>query len=172
MTSAGFWSIGGAMSRAPKSPSDAADSRPDILTARRVLKLEIDGLSQLSASLDGDFSRAVETIFLAKGRAILAGIGKSGHVARKIAATLASTGTPSLFVHPTEASHGDLGMISSDDVVIALSKSGETSELSDVIAYSRRFGIPLIGVTARATSTLAQAADAVLLLPPAREACP
>jgi arabinose-5-phosphate isomerase len=144
---------------------------PDIATARRVLALEIEALSALSASLGQSFSDAVEAVLAAPGRTILTGVGKSGHVARKIAATLASTGTPSLFVHPTEASHGDLGMISEGDVVIALSKSGETRELSDILAYTRRFGIPLIGMTAGVKSTLAEAADIKLLIPDAAEAC-
>jgi arabinose-5-phosphate isomerase len=144
---------------------------PDIATARRVLALEAGALEQLSRALDGRFVKAVETILDAKGRVICAGVGKSGHVARKIAATMASTGTQALFVHPTEASHGDLGMISAADVVLALSKSGETSELSDLIHYCKRFGIPLIGVTAKETSTLGQAADILLLIPDAAEAC-
>jgi arabinose-5-phosphate isomerase len=143
----------------------------DIATARRVLALEIEAMGALSASLDASFARAVETILSATGRTILTGVGKSGHVARKIAATMASTGTPSLFVHPTEASHGDLGMISEGDAVIALSKSGETRELSDVLAYTRRFAIPLIGMTAGRDSTLARAADIRLLIPDAAEAC-
>jgi arabinose-5-phosphate isomerase len=106
------------------------------------------------------------------GRIVVSGIGKSGHIARKIAATLASTGTPALFVHPAEASHGDLGMIVSGDAVLALSNSGESPELADLVAHARRFGIPLVGVTARAESALAEAADIVLLLPAAAEACP
>jgi arabinose-5-phosphate isomerase len=103
---------------------------------------------------------------------IVTGIGKSGHVARKIAATLASTGTPAQFVHPVEASHGDLGMIGAEDAILALSNSGETSELTDIIAYSRRFKIPLVAVTGGGGSALAEAADTVLLLPCAPEACP
>jgi arabinose-5-phosphate isomerase len=143
----------------------------DIAIARRVLALEIEALSALSAGLDASFSRAVDIILSARGRVICSGVGKSGHVARKIAATLASTGTPAHFVHPTEASHGDLGMISSEDVVLALSKSGETSELSDMIHYTRRFGIPLISVTAGAASALGAAGDVALILPDAPEAC-
>ena len=138
--------------------------------ARRVLKTEAEALGQLAASLNGDFSRAVETVHGLKGQVVLTGVGKSGHVARKIAATLASTGTPSMFVHATEASHGDLGMIRTDDAVLALSKSGETKELADVVAYTRRFGIPLIAMTAVADSALGRAADVLLLLPPAPEA--
>jgi len=144
---------------------------PDITTGRRVLALERDALEALSASLGGQFVAAVETILRAKGRVICSGIGKSGHVARKIAATMASTGTQAYFVHPTEASHGDLGMISADDVVLALSKSGETSELSDIIHYTRRFGIPLIALTARADSALGRAGDIKLIIPDAAEAC-
>jgi arabinose-5-phosphate isomerase len=143
----------------------------DIRTARRVLALEAEALGALAASLDASFVKAVEAMLSARGRVILTGVGKSGHVARKIAATLASTGTPSHFVHPTEASHGDLGMISTDDVVLALSKSGETSELSDLLHYTRRFGIPLIAVTTRAESALGRAGDVALILPDAPEAC-
>ena len=106
-----------------------------------------------------------------EGRVVISGMGKSGHVARKIAATLASTGTPALFVHPGEASHGDLGMIVPDDAVIALSNSGETAELTDLVAYTRRFAIPLIAITSRAHSALANAADATLLLPAEPEIC-
>jgi arabinose-5-phosphate isomerase len=113
----------------------------------------------------------VRTIASLKGRVICAGVGKSGHVARKIAATLASTGTPAQYVHPSEASHGDLGMITPDDCVLALSKSGETRELGDMIAYCRRFGVPLIAMTAGADSTLAKGADLALLQPDAQEAC-
>ncbi|MEE2691469.1 MAG: KpsF/GutQ family sugar-phosphate isomerase [Pseudomonadota bacterium] len=143
----------------------------DIEIARRVLELEAAALARLAQSLDGGFQRAVETILVAKGRTICTGIGKSGHVARKIAATLASTGTPAYFIHPTEASHGDLGMITGDDVVLALSKSGETSELSDLIHYTRRFSIPLIGMTALAGSTLGRASEIALVIPDAAEAC-
>lgn len=144
----------------------------DALTVgRRVLSLEADALRQLEESLDGGFAQAVERIGAMTGRAVLAGVGKSGHVARKIAATLASTGTPALYIHPTEASHGDMGMIGESDVVIALSRSGETQELGDLIAYCRRFAIPLIAMTARSDSTLGRAADIVLALPDAPEAC-
>jgi len=139
--------------------------------ARHVIDLERDGLKRLSASIDGRFSTVVDLVHNVTGRVICAGIGKSGHVARKIAATLASTGTPAQFVHPTEASHGDLGMITPDDVVLALSKSGETSELGDLMAYCRRFGTPLVAMTAGDASTLAKAADHLLLIPDAPEAC-
>jgi arabinose-5-phosphate isomerase len=142
-----------------------------IAIARRVLQLEADALSQLSRSLDESFVKAVEAILGAKGRVICTGIGKSGHVARKIAATMASTGTQAYFVHATEASHGDLGMIGQADVVLALSKSGETRELADMLSYARRYSIPLIGMTAKADSSLGRAADILLLVPDAVEAC-
>ncbi|MDJ0921431.1 MAG: KpsF/GutQ family sugar-phosphate isomerase [Henriciella sp.] len=138
---------------------------------RRVIEIERDALSQLEASLGEAFIAAVEACSRASGRIVLAGVGKSGHVARKIAATMASTGTPSLYIHPTEASHGDLGMIASADVVIALSRSGETKELSDLIEYTRRFAIPLIAMTAVEGSTLGSAADICLTIPDAPEAC-
>lgn len=142
-----------------------------IAIARRVLQLEADALSQLSRGLDESFVKAVEAILGAKGRVICTGIGKSGHVARKIAATMASTGTQAYFVHATEASHGDLGMIGQADVVLALSKSGETRELADMLSYARRYSIPLIGMTAKADSSLGRAADILLLVPDAVEAC-
>jgi len=142
-----------------------------ILTARRVLGLEAEALGLLAQSLDDRFVTAVETILKAKGRVICTGIGKSGHVARKIAATMASTGTQAYFVHATEASHGDLGMIGTDDVVLALSKSGETKELADMIGYAKRYSIPLLGMTAKADSTLGRAADILLQVPDAAEAC-
>ena len=144
----------------------------DLDVARRVIRAEIRGLEGLAEALDVGFENAIEACTGVKGRIIVTGIGKSGHVGRKIAATLASTGTPAQFVHPVEASHGDLGMIGSDDVILALSNSGETSELADIVAYSRRFEIPLIAITGGARSTLAEAADIVLLLPSAAEACP
>ena len=141
-----------------------------IATARRVLAAEAEGLAQLSAALDGSFTQAVETLFVAKGRIVCTGIGKSGHIGRKIAATMASTGSVAMFVHATEASHGDLGMIGADDVILALSKTGETRELADVIAYAKRFAIPLIAITAAPDSALGRAADVVLVLPDAPEA--
>lgn len=125
----------------------------------------------LAGSLDDGFGAAVALIMEAKGRVIVSGMGKSGHVARKIAATFASTGTPAQFVHPAEASHGDLGMVMKGDVALVLSNSGETPELADIIGYTRRFDIPLIGVASRADSTLLRQADVALLLPPAAEAC-
>jgi len=147
-----------------------------IASAVRTLETEREGLAALAAAIsDGlgaDFVAAVETIRRARGRVIVTGMGKSGHVGRKIAATLASTGTPAFFVHAADASHGDLGMIRSDDVMLALSWSGETEELKDLINYSRRFGISLIAVTVNADSTLGKAADIVMALPEAREACP
>lgn len=139
--------------------------------ARRVIQTEIDGLEQLAAALSQDFEKAVETLRTIKGRFMLTGVGKSGHVARKIAATLASTGTPAFYIHPTEASHGDMGMITQDDAIIALSRSGETRELRDILAFSQRFDIPLIAITAAADSTLAKAAHHSLILPDAPEAC-
>jgi arabinose-5-phosphate isomerase len=144
----------------------------DIETARAVLAAEAEGLRALAAGLDAGFARAVGLLFGATGRVVVSGMGKSGHVARKIAATLASTGTPALFVHPAEASHGDLGMIVPGDAVLALSNSGETAELADLIAHASRFGLPLVAITGRAGSTLARAASVALVLPPAAEACP
>jgi arabinose-5-phosphate isomerase len=144
----------------------------DLAVARRVIRAEIEGLEQLSHTLDTAFGVALDLCAAARGRLIVTGIGKSGHVARKIAATLASTGTPAQFVHPAEASHGDLGMIGVDDAILALSNSGESSEMADIIFYSRRFKIPLIAITGGRGSTLAEAADVVLPLPAAAEACP
>lgn len=149
-------------------PLDVSD---DLSVARSVLRAEADGLRALAASLDGAFTRAVDLLAGASGRIAVSGMGKSGHVGRKIAATLASTGTPSLFVHPAEASHGDLGMLVAGDAVLALSNSGETTELADLVAHTRRFGLPLVGVTSRAGSALATASDVALILP-AGEACP
>ena len=140
-------------------------------TARRVIQTEAQGLAQLADSLNGDFARAVDLILGVQGRVIVSGMGKSGHVGRKIAATLASTGTPAQFVHPAEASHGDLGMVTAADVALVLSNSGETPELADLIAHTRRFAIPLIGVASRAQSTLLRQADVALVLPAAPEAC-
>jgi len=138
---------------------------------RRVIAIEAEALTLLGASLDGSFADAVALLLEAKGRVIVSGMGKSGHIARKLAATLASTGTPAQFVHPAEASHGDLGMITEQDVVIMLSNSGETPELADMIAHTRRFGIPLIGVASRPDSTLLRQSDVALVLPKAEEAC-
>ena len=146
-------------------------TRSYIDTARRVIRIETEALSQLENSLNGSFDAAVELMLAATGRIIVSGMGKSGHIARKIAATLASTGTPAHFVHPAEASHGDLGMVGAGDVVIVLSNSGETPELADVIAYTRRFSIPMIGVASRPESTLLRQSDVALVLPKAKEAC-
>lgn len=137
---------------------------------RRVLRAEAEALGRMADGLGEPFERAVETLAGLSGRVICTGVGKSGHVARKIAATLASTGRPAIFVHATEASHGDLGMIGPDDAILALSKSGETRELADVIAYAKRFGAPLIGMTARRESALGRQSDILLLLPDAPEA--
>lgn len=160
---------------APANISSTDDSH-DIKHAIRVLTAEAEALHALSDHLDDHFTQAVATVNAMKhnrqGRLIVAGIGKSGHVARKIAATLASTGTPSYFVHPGEASHGDMGMITQNDVVLMLSNSGENNELSDLIAYTRRFKISLIAMTSNKDSTLASHADTVLLLPKIPEACP
>ena len=140
-------------------------------TARRVIAREAQALTLLGDSLGDSFGQAVTLILAAKGRVIVSGMGKSGHIARKIAATFASTGTPAQFVHPAEASHGDLGMVTMGDVVLVLSNSGETTELADIIAHTRRFSIPLIAVAARADSTLMRQSDVAILLPPAEEAC-
>lgn len=142
-----------------------------LATARRVIGIEADALMRLSDSLGDSFTRAVEVILAARGRVIVSGMGKSGHIGRKIAATLASTGTPAQYVHPGEASHGDLGMVTRDDVVLVLSNSGETPELSDIVAHTRRFDIPLIGVASREGSTLLRQSDVAILLPAAPEAC-
>jgi len=147
-----------------------------LVSAARTLDLECEGLQALRAALDvrlaQAFADAVTTLAGAKGRVIVSGIGKSGHVGQKIAATFASTGTPAFFVHPSEASHGDLGMIHPQDVIVALSWSGESAELSNIITYSRRFKVPLIAITSKADSSLGSQADIVLELPRAKEACP
>ncbi|MCK5384991.1 MAG: KpsF/GutQ family sugar-phosphate isomerase [Alphaproteobacteria bacterium] len=159
-----------------KATSD--NSELDIQRAVRVLTAEGEALKTLAGTIDVDFSKAVEAINRMKseahmtGRLIVAGIGKSGHVARKIASTMASTGTPSYFVHPGEASHGDMGMITDQDVVLMLSNSGENAELSDLIHYTCRYGIILIAMTGNAKSTLAKHSDICLLLPPVGEVCP
>jgi len=152
---------------------DAADATPsDLQAARRVLECARDAIDALARSLDQTFSRAVDVILGSKGRVIVSGMGKSGHVARKIAATLASTGTPAHFVHPAEASHGDLGVVTRNDALMILSNSGETTELSDLITFAKRFSVPLIGVAMREDSALLRAADVALQLPRAKEACP
>ncbi len=149
-----------------------ATVQDDVDVARQVLTTEATGLRALASALDDSFAHAVALLAGIPGRVVVTGMGKSGLVARKVAATLASTGTPALFVHPAEASHGDLGMVLPGDAVLALSNSGETAELADLIAHARRFALPLVAFTGRADSTLAEAADAVLLLPAAPEACP
>jgi arabinose-5-phosphate isomerase len=151
-----------------------------VASAARTIGVELDGLTAVQAGLadfgpDGlaqPFTAAVAALKGAKGRVIVSGIGKSGHVGQKIAATFASTGTPAFFVHPSEASHGDLGMITTDDVIVALSWSGETVELGNIITFSRRFKVPLIAITSSRTSALGAQADVVLALPRAKEACP
>ena len=153
-------------SSAPK----ATETAP--ISGARVLRLEAEALLRLADTLGEPFEKAVACLAGVRGRVVVTGMGKSGHIAKKIAATLASTGTPAQFVHPGEASHGDLGMIARNDGVVALSNSGETSELTDVIAYTRRFGIPLVAITRNAASTLAEQADILLQLPAAPEACP
>jgi arabinose-5-phosphate isomerase len=165
----------------PRPSGGAPTDRLAIDSALRTFEADVGGLTALSAAMHGDlgasFVAAVEAMRAAtgpgaRGRVVVTGMGKSGHVGHKIAATLSSTGTPAFFVHPAEASHGDLGMITADDVIIALSWSGETVELKSLIDYSRRFRICLIGMTAESASTLGQAADILLTLPQAREACP
>ena len=156
----------------PLTPRVLPNSDHAVATARRVLKQEAQALTALAEVLNGDFVKVVERVFVLKGRVVVTGMGKSGHIARKIAATFASTGTPALFVHPGEAGHGDLGMITPDDAVLALSNSGEAAELDAIVAYSRRFAIPLFCITGGADNTLARAADLALVLPPEPEACP
>lgn len=155
----------------PAAPHPAARE-----SALRTLDLEGEGLLALRSALEGalgdNLIRAVEALARAKGRVIVTGIGKSGHVGQKLAATFASTGTPAFFVHPSEASHGDLGMITPDDAIVALSWSGESVELGNILTYSRRFRVPLLAITSRSDSTLAKQSDVVLELPRAKEACP
>lgn len=147
-------------------------SSTDLLaTGRRVIRREAGALETLAEVLDGAFSQAVSLLMEARGRVIVSGMGKSGHIARKIAATFASTGTPAHFVHPAEASHGDLGMVAEGDVLIVLSNSGETPELADLLAHAKRFGIPMIGITSRDGSTVMRQATVGLLLPQVPEAC-
>jgi arabinose-5-phosphate isomerase len=163
---------------AKPQPADITSDRAQaaIGSALRTLEAEGSGIDALAVALrdglGGSFAAAIDLIRAAAGRVIVTGMGKSGHVGRKIASTFASTGTPALYVHPAEASHGDLGMITSSDVILALSWSGETAELKNLTDYSRRYNIGLIAMTASADSTLAKAADVVLTLPQAREACP
>ncbi|GAB6054295.1 KpsF/GutQ family sugar-phosphate isomerase [Magnetospira thiophila] len=144
----------------------------DLASGRRVLTVEAEALRQMAENLDQSFASALDLLSCPNGRVIVTGMGKSGHVARKIAATLASTGMPAYYVHPAEASHGDMGMITTEDAILALSNSGETAELADLIDYSRRFAIPLVAITREADSLLAKAANVTLVLPPVPEACP
>lgn len=144
----------------------------DSAAAKRVFDTAIEAIRALGDTLNGDFSRAVDTLYRVKGRVVVSGMGKSGHIARKIAATLSSTGTPAQFIHPGEASHGDLGALTRDDALLMLSYRGETTELGDIITYAKRFHIPLIGMAVNAESTLLRASDVPLVLPKAREACP
>ncbi len=147
------------------------DTEAFLKTARQVVTDEARALDALAESLNEDFAEAVQLILQATGRIIISGIGKSGHIGHKIAATLASTGTPAYFVHPAEASHGDLGMVSKGDVVLAISNSGEAPELVNLLAFTRRFGIPLIGLSSKPESTLMKQADVHLLIPSMGEAC-
>ena len=151
--------------------TDQIAAKSALASAARTLALEIEGLKALAGSLAAPFANAVDTIYTAKGRIVVTGMGKSGHVARKIASTMASTGTPAQFVHPGEAAHGDLGMITKDDVILALSWSGEAPELQSIIDYAKRFSIPLLSMTSRLDSALGQAATIPLLLPKVEEAC-
>ena len=149
------------------------DLAADLASARRLLGAESEALTVLAGRLGTEFGAALDLLTREEGgRVIVTGMGKSGHVGRKIAATMASTGTPALYVHPAEASHGDLGMITKWDALLALSNSGETAELTDVITYSRRYAIPLVAITSRTESSLAEAADVALILPDVGEACP
>jgi arabinose-5-phosphate isomerase len=164
-------------SKAPLHSVSGAAAGSDLPAARRVLSTASEALTLLAASLDGDFTRAVDLMLAAsdgskRGRIIVSGMGKSGHVARKIAATLSSTGTPAYFVHPAEASHGDMGAIARQDVLLLLSWGGETAELSDLITYAKRHRIPIVAIGANPDSTLVKAADVPLVLPRAPEACP
>jgi len=156
-------------SKAKLSPVPGAS---DLDAARRVLTTAAQALHTLADALDGDFTAAIDTMLAAKGRVIVSGMGKSGHVARKIAATLSSTGTPAYFVHPAEASHGDMGAITSADVLLLLSWGGETAELADLITYAKRNHNPIVAIGANPDSTLIKAADVKLVLPRAPEACP
>jgi len=160
----------------PRAQKASPDSCEAIASAARTIATEQAGLAALAAALENGlsapFARAVAMLAAISGRVIVTGVGKSGHIGSKLAATLASTGTPAFFVHPAEANHGDLGMIAPDDAIVAMSWSGETAELKGIVAYSRRFEIPLLAITSGETSTLATAADVVLGLPKAPEACP
>ena len=147
------------------------DDLPIVRSARRVLQTEANAILEMVDALPDDFADVVELILKTEGRVIISGVGKSGHIGRKISATLASTGTPSYFVHASEASHGDLGMITSHDIVVLISNSGETQELRDILLHTRRFNIPLIGISSKINSTLLQSAEYKLNLPNLPEAC-
>ncbi|SLN23241.1 KpsF/GutQ family sugar-phosphate isomerase [Oceanibacterium hippocampi] len=155
-----------------KVKEKSAPLSPDLEAAGRVLSIEAEALRALGDSLDDSFERAVDLLHAVTGRVVISGMGKSGHIGRKIAATMSSTGSPALFVHPGEASHGDLGMITQSDAVLCLSNSGNTNELADIIAFTRRFSIPLLAMVGRPTSSLGDAADVTLVLPTVPEACP
>lgn len=161
----------GASPRGPGKRASRIEPEAALAVGERVIDMEIRGLEALRSGLDAAFVAAIDAILAMSGRLIVVGVGKSGHVARKIAATFASTGTPAHFVHPSEASHGDLGIVDVEDVVLALSNSGETRELSDIVAYCNRFDILLMAITRNATSMLGRAAQVVLQLPAADEAC-
>jgi arabinose-5-phosphate isomerase len=159
--------------RKPSSlQSDAERMAADLKAARRVLRFAGEALASLSECLNGDFTLALDVLAAVRGRVVVSGMGKSGHVGHKIAATFSSTGTPAQFVHPAEASHGDIGALTPQDALLMLSYSGETAELSDLIIYAKRFSIPLIGMASNQDSTLLQAAEVALVLPRAQEACP
>jgi len=147
------------------------NNNPAIRSARRVLTTEANAIHKMVEHLPDDFPDVVDLVLKTKGRVIISGVGKSGHIGRKISATLASTGTPSYFVHASEASHGDLGMITEDDIVVLISNSGETQELRDILLHTRRFNIALIGISSKINSTLLQSADFKLNLPDLPEAC-
>lgn len=144
----------------------------DLHVARQTIDREIEALKTMENNLDDTLGQALDVLQKTKGRVIVTGMGKSGHIGSKIAATMASTGTPAFFLHPSEASHGDLGMITSDDTVIAISNSGESKELLDILTYCRRFSIPLIAITKNPESSLGKNSDIILRLPDNREACP
>lgn len=162
------------MTRSARAGQPRAEEarRRDLDAARRVLQLAGEGVAALAAGLGEEFGRALDLLDAATGKIVVSGMGKSGHIGRKIAATLASTGAPAHYVHPAEASHGDLGMVTRQDVVLALSNSGETDELRDLVAYAKLIRAPLVGIVGRARSSLAEAADAALVLPGVPEACP
>jgi arabinose-5-phosphate isomerase len=154
------------------SKANLSDPARVMAMARETLQIEVDAVAALADRIDGRFVQAVGHLMACKGRVVVTGMGKSGHIGRKIAATLASTGTPAMFVHPAEASHGDLGMITQQDVVLGISNSGESEELSAILPLIKRMGVPLIAFTGKADSTLARHADVVLDTAVAKEACP